>query len=489
MAKFLDKVSITGTVPKMLETTDSFIINAQVYDKVTLEPKKAQSVSVTSSHADIKMNTNTMTDIARNNFYDENNIIMDKYDSKYFYTVFVERNSALRMCKFKKEDDKLELVYQKYENNTNGFSASIISQDVGNIYVLYFDDAVTTGIAKIDKETFKVHKCAIGAECSRIRILKENSTYIYYAYSKSKDIFCIGKYDKYAASKTDIFYSESAINTNFYTYSDPIVNNENEVLAIRVKRAGDDPSTDRLVLKKYLIDYDFERVYESNIDLDCSILPSGKITNINDKKQWYHTSTLKTKNNEYFVLWNRLEKTFYLIKKLTDYSYSVIQSYQLGSSFNGVIPYNMGKTLIFYNYQNISFMSFKENEERFEISSTYMGYFTSMGIDRNGLVWVQHETGQVDMLGVEIPSSSEAIFVEQQIEYRNEDFETYIEVFCKNFDGNLVAANVDIILIGPVEFSDTRSQKKRIKTSKSSPTRIPVTITNSGFIEVISNII
>lgn len=482
MAKLINGATINGYVPKMLETADSFIINAQLHDKLTLEPVKFQTVPVNSNYAEAYMDMHVEPYVNADSEHDSGTVVVDKYDPQYSYTIFSDAYGRIACYKFKNEDGNIKVENNKFSQQGTGSRVSIFSQDVNYIYGKMTRNAQTF-IFRIAKSTCEFEFCNIGSTYSCLTLIKDTPLFIYYSYSRDNDKFCIGKYNKSNNSNTEIFHDNGLNASSYYTFSRPMVINENEILILRCNKTFVKDSVDTMMLKKYLIDYTYDKVYSKNINLDCSLLPKGALMRVNSSNTWNESFVFSVGDNMYFSLWNKANKKLYAVKRISDSSYSIIQEYDLPYDYNGVMPYNDGKTLIFFNQTSVDFISFKAYEERFEQTSSYSGNFKSLCIDRNKIIWLQHGDHSMEMLGLNVPTSAEALFVDTELEYKNEDIDTYIEVFCKNFDGNLVETNVDVMLSGPVKFSDTDSRKKKIKTSANTVTRVPVTITNSGFVE------
>ena len=83
MAKLINGATINGYVPKMLETADSFIINAQLHDKLTLEPVKFQTVPVNSNYAEAYMDMHVEPYVNADSEHDSGTVVVDKYDPQY----------------------------------------------------------------------------------------------------------------------------------------------------------------------------------------------------------------------------------------------------------------------------------------------------------------------------------------------------------------------------------------------------------------------
>lgn len=484
MAKILDATIINGIVPRMLETSDTFIINSQVYKKETLEPIKLNAIYIGSSDVDLVMNTSCKTNLNLNDeYYSQNTIIIDKYNPEYSFSINVERSGALKIQKFKTNNDSTISLEKEYSGSASISYINIYSQDVNYIYAVASDSTHSHYIFKVDKKSFSIARTTITGGYSKIRMIKETPIYSYYAYSNSADNFYIGRYNKSNNSKTDIYNDNGTKTTGFYSFFRPMTTNDNEVLALRANKSWNELGIDNIILKKYIIDYDYEKVYSKNIELDCSMIPKGLISRLETYTYFTETFYFKKNDNEYFSFWNKYDKMLYLAAKTSENIYTIIQVYELSNSYYGVVPYNNGETLMMYNSSSIDFISFRDIEERYELVTALRGSFTTIGIDKNNTIWIQDNDGSVEMVGLNVPTIAEALFIDQELNYRNEDIETYIEVFCKNFNGNLIETDVEVFLNGPIKFSDTESKNKKIKTSANNTIRIPVTIFNSGLVE------
>lgn len=485
MSKILNSTIISGTVPKMIETSDHFIINSQVYQKETLDPIKLNTVYSSSRDTDILMNTYAKVNSDINFEYcSTNTVITDKYDPKYCYALYIDRSAILIVTKYITNDDGT--VEQALTNYTSASSLTyfqIFSQDVNYIYGYYTNNSYQQVIFKISKSNLSFSLTTINGSYSKIKLLQDTPLYIFYAYSTDADNYYIGRYNKGTNSKTDIYNDNGTTTSGYYSYFRPMQINDNEILSLRATKSFNSTGLDNLMLKKYIIDYDYEKIYSKTLELDCSLVPKGYIQKINSTTYFTETVYFKKNGNEYFSFWNKQDKTLYLAKKTAENVYAIIQVYELSNSYYGLIPYNNGESLIMFNTTSIDFISFRDLEEKFEFASSVKGNFYSLGIDKNNTIWIHNTDGSVDMVGLNVPMIAEAVFVDQQLDYKNTDIETFIEVFSKNFSGSLIETNVEIFLTGPIHFSDTNSKKKKIRTSANNTIRIPVTIVNSGLVE------
>ena len=484
MATILDNQIINSIIPKMVETANEFVINGQVYDKSSLQPIKFNTLPLTSDNVDTCLNTSAFTNKAVNSaYFSDNLVIVDKFKPEYSFTIIVDRSNTIRIHKILTEDNKLTKVATVSNDSYSEPRLSIFSQDVKFIYGQAYDNSGASYIFRINKETCEISFRSIGSAKSRISLIKETSLYVYYAYSRTTDHFAIGRYNKSANSTSDIYTDITSTNVSENTFSEPMVINENEVLMLRANKTFNPSGNDNYILKKYVIDYSFEKVYSKNIDLDCSLLPNGFLTRIADSVNWMNCNYFKNDNGNYFSLWHRSSKKLYLAKQLSDSSYKIIQQYELPQTYNGFIPMYNGETLLFFKTEVIDFMSFKKAEERYELTESKWGYFASLSVDKNKIIWIHGQDNNVEMIALNVPTSAEALFVDTELTYKNEDINTLIEVYCKNFSGDLIETDIEIILTGPVKFTADNSKRKKIRTSSNSVIQVPVTITDSGYVE------
>lgn len=484
MSKIIDSTTITGPVSKMLETPDNFIINSQVYNKETLEPIKLNTLYVASTDVDIIMNIYAKSNSNNNlDYYSTNTVLTDKYDPKYSYTMNIDRQGYFKIAKFMTNEDESITLQNEYSRGLNFTYFTIYSQDVNYIYGVYTNDSFNNVIFRINKKTLLIDLTSINGSYSRITLLKDTPLYIYYSYSTAADNFYIGKYNKSNNSKSDIYNDNGTVVDGFNSFFRPMLSSDNEIISLRTNKSFNNLGIDNIILKRYIIDYDYEKIYSRNIELDCSLVPKGMIQRINSTSNFTECFYFEKNDKQYFSFWNKADKMLYLASKTSENLYSIIQVYELANSYYGVIPYNNGETLIFYNPTSTDFLSFRDLEERYELSTALRGNYKSIGIDKNNTIWVQDENNSVEMIGLNVPTIAEAVFVDQQLDYKNNDIETFIEVFCKNFSGSLIETTVEIFLTGPIYFSDTKIKKKKIKTSANNTIRVPVTITNSGLVE------
>lgn len=482
MAKILDGSILNTIVPKMLETTDSFIINGHVHDKLTFEPGKFKTLGVGCDTARAYMNTSVIMDSPRTgSCYSDNNVIIDKYNAKYSYSIINDTNAYI-ITKFKTEND-ITVIEKIYKVSLADASIVYFSQDINKLYCKLMNGSTSSIIAINKGDIASITTTSVGAINSQLTLIKDSPLYIYYTFSRTTNLFYIGKYIKQTGAITN-FYSDIGETITNNMYGEQLIISDNEIVALRSSKIFNKDNIDKVIVKKYLIDYEYEKVYSREIDLDCSILSQGLLKTWNSLQDFFVFNNFTLNDTMYFYIWHKSEKTLYLGKKMSDSQYSIIQSYELPKIYKGVLPYDQGKVLMFYDVNTVNFISFSEFEERFEQTNSLHGTFLSLGIDKNKTVWLQHNNYQVDNIGINVPTSSNAEFQDLDLEYINQDIESYVNVYTKNFNGNLVESNIEVLLSGPVVFSDTNKQIKKIRTTSNAVTRIPVKITCSGTIEV-----
>lgn len=481
--KLLDSTVISNKQPRMVELLDKMVINGHVYDKTSLTPDKMSYLPIVADTLDMFLNN--VARPAQKNRITYNNVIQDNKDSKITYVI---ENSADRAClhKIQKNTDgsfsHLGIVYE------NSSEYQYIDQDGLYIYLKLRYVGEVYYITKVNKLTLaKANTHIVTSPETKINLVYKNDTDIYFALSYDRDKLAVYKYQRYTNALT-ILKNDYPAEEAFLFSCLGVQDNSNGVLVARNEKTFSGER--KLILKRYLVDDYNQKVYDKVINLDCTLLPGNKIPLITSSTDSWKIEYFKRDLSEYIIIYELYNhKKLYLLKKTKEDEYTVIQEITLGLSYNGLIAHNNCRTLIMYNQTQVGFYTFSDFEERFELTHSEFHIFDCLGVDKSQRIWIKNTYQEVLLLSENNPIKAEVEFALEDATYQNEPIETTLQVYAKSFTGGLITSDVEIVLNGPIYFTDTKTQVKRIKTLSTNPTIIPVTLTGVGFVEANVNII
>lgn len=481
--KLLDTAVLANKQPRMVELTDKLVINGHVYDKTSLTPDKMSYLPIVADTLDMFLNNAARPNIKNRITY--NNVIQDNTDSKITYVI---ENSNNRACVYKiqkNSDGTFSNLGTALENSSE---YQFIDQDGLYLYLKLRYSGEVYYMTKINKLTLgKTNTHIVTSSETKINIIYKNDTDIYFALSYDRDKLAIYKYQRFTNALTILKNDQpTEVVFNFSCFG--AQDSSNGLIMARNERSFNGDS--KVILKRYLIDAYEQKVYDKSIQLDCSLLPGNKVPIIYSSTDSWKLEYFKRDTSEYLVLYELYNhKKLYLARKTKEDEYTIIQEMTLGLSYHGLMIHNNCRTLILYNETQVGFYTFSDFEERYELTHTEYHIFDGLGVDKSQRIWLKNTYQEVLLLSENNPIKAEVEFSIEDATYKNEPIETTLQVYSKSFTGGLITSDVEIVLNGPIYFSDTQTQIKKVKTLTSSVSTIPVTITGVGYVEANVNII
>lgn len=481
--KLLDTSVLTNKQPRMIELTDKLVINGHVYDKTSLTPDKMSYLPVVADTLDMFLNNAVRPNIKNRITY--NNVIQDNTDSKITYVI---ENSNNRCCVYKVQKNSDGTFTNLGTALETSSEYQFIDQDGLYLYLKLRYSGEAYYMTKINKLTLaKSNTHIVSSSEAKINIIYKNDTDIYFALSYDRDKLAIYKYQRFTNALTILKNDQpTEVVFNFSCFGTQ--DSTNGLIMARNERSFNGES--KVILKRYLIDGYEQKVYDKAIQLDCSLLPGNKIPIITSSTDSWKVEYFKRDASEYLILYELYNhKKLYLLRKTKEDEYTVIQEMALGLSYNGLMIHNNCRTIILYNETQVGFYTFSDFEERYELTHTEYHIFDGLGVDKSQRIWLKNTYQEVLLLSENNPIKAEVEFSIEEATYKNQPIETTIQVYSKSFTGGLITSDVEIVLNGPIYFTDTQTQIKKVKTIASSVTTVPVTVTGVGYVEANVNII
>lgn len=508
MAKILGTDSIKSAVPKMVELTDDFIINGQVYNKSNLSPKPFKTLAlegVTSDLLDPIMfdcayvsNAKTAGSNPRNT----NSIVVDKDDPNITYIINTSNHTSQYLMKITKTSKNIKcekvVIYGSLAANYGG-QGQIVDQDDDNIYIfancgVNDANAYNTRISQVNKTTMSITNVNVGG--GRSSIVYKDNLYIYIAAMSGAGILSVYRYTKSAASITKIFTKEvettgaytfkSSINTgtlngntlSFYYFIDYVTSNHNLV----ARRCEVDLLTAQATVSDVNINFNgldpTELLLPAVSSYDRVILDQVSLLSNN---QLYLSLIPYTIGGD--ITPGELN-SIYTFKITGDNDFTLVSKKQLKTSFSTMLTMNDNNTVILANNDVAIFMKWDDTLEAYVETNSYSGEVAFVSRDMNNTIWIQNENTSVEQFSLSIPIEIYSDFEKSQYEYEDSDINTYISVYAKNFGGDYIESNITLTLTGNCYFALNNSKTLTITTSSINPIQIPVVITGASVIGV-----
>jgi hypothetical protein len=510
MAKILNTSKITTPIPKVIELPDELVLNGQVYDKSTFAAKSLDFLHIpVSTKNEIIMSKMMCIDSVANFGRTMNNLIVDNTNPNVYYTFGFGTYdvSALNRC-YKITRTSTGLQYQSIivgGETTYACTYEIIQQDTGRIY--YFRhrnyEPGTIYIGYIDKATFTITETQPAG--NRIKILKVTDSFIYFATCYPQANY-ICKYNKNSNSVT-VLFSQAYTTAQQQTYScvPSDLTNDNEFYIVRDNAVNG--FSHSILYTKYTIDFVKETVTYQDVTADTSMriagTPFSSTNNIRIQHELFFVKDNGKTYMNHIVYWHgtgsyasaanalNVDKSSIFTYELIDSTTWKMVSYVdfNPTIYRQIMPLYNNKVMIAMYEGGVHFYSWNSGTKSFEKISTYEFPTMMVGVDTNNNTYVYLQDYSLEMLSNTLPIQIYADFEYEDYQYSGAEINAAVKIYARNFVGNYLNANLELVLSGPVKFTDTGLKKKTVTTSNLNTLSIPVTITGAGLLRVNTKIL
>ncbi|AGF55609.1 hypothetical protein B0P06_000288 [Clostridium saccharoperbutylacetonicum] len=504
MAKILGSTAIGGNISKMIETPDYFLINGQVYDKNTLSPDPFDFCPVTSS----ALNEMSLAQTAYVNGHWErqrttNGYMIDSTDPStcYVATQGTFNSSTAGIYKLTKNANGTwtNTPYTDWGGSYSPF-IDMISQDSQKIY--YTIHRMVGGgyvyIGQLNKTTMKstyTNLVNVGA----VRILKDTDMYIYFTCSSvNETTINVGKYDK-VANTVSWLLADKFTAGNFYNFEASDIDNNGVFYSVR-DGLGMGMSDHYVGIRKFVLDTSKDTIIASNVTLDTSLYPNGKIPLVTGAAMGVthtllrHADSGTGKNYMTHIIYNggtsgnytnAADSALYTYEIVDDINWKLV-SY---TSFNPVIyrtclPILNNQTIILAYESGCHIYVWDSGTTSYKKVSSFDSPIGAVGIDSNNNIYIQYADTSIEMISNVMPITVFADFQEDVYNYNGTDISTNIVAYVKNYQGKYLPASIQINLYGNCKFTDDGKRTKTVTTTNLDKLTIPVTIYDTGNLRV-----
>lgn len=539
--------TISGNVPKIVETPSGLIINTQVYNKATLQP---YPMNFFAYHTDFK-HLLLKTRIDWNNDINESgygaliychrvrnqpSLWINQKDPTKFYTL--ARNFAyisgydniiLRYMSETK-DNKISYLqsacpYSNYNINSNNsnsnrakndlnilcetenyFIAERKCQDVnhGGTNALYRYN--TEQLLRISKTNLTSYTIALELQywnnVNNDTFIENNAagiwTYFYYLESKpnSEIVYLMRRWKsnivvyKYDATTNVLTQLHSYSNNNYRTISNA-VKVEDYYYALVDNYVAGDTVEHKYGFLKFRLDISTDTVTSEIISINVNSYDSMVTRDyLAPVVNSLETFTVNGKNYIICTMFatNYLQSATYhfhaTLRQENDGTFTVVDYVPLGDGCRGVLYYVDPTTCIFLLRNSYAFYAFDSTSERYVLTHTSPGIYKTIGFDTMNRFYALTTGYAVEMLTYYSPVTLKADFEEEIYNKVSDKVNTVVYYYAKNFANEYINVNVTLTLTGGAVFTDNGTQTMKINTSDTGVKSLPVTINGSGRIQV-----
>lgn len=506
----------TATGYHVFETPDDIIINSQIYDKITMEPKPYNFFNCTYKyhqyenlllHYSSKLAPASM--LSKEVLY--NRYIIDNNDSSIIYFLNIYGN----LCKIQKERQSYTITaispdsgWRPNRYNYEWTNYKIIGQTNKYLIIVQTHQGDNGGgsnryrmcsILRINKDTFAHDAtCNVGTYIDyTVDFIKSTSNQIYF-YGLFNGMIYIGLYNAETNSLSWI-YSDTNQNEGTSIGIADIVVFRNGLYVLRGNQANKNFTLARIMINYStntcsLINNLFNPTNYFKYATPNSTCNLGwlhySLYNIDDKyigitshdaetQQKYTDNYGNNRGNTYFssqglhrhvvLEYNQDTGYFAICAELRDLTTQRI----LGVLYP--TPYHV----FFLEDNAVVGYYFNEKSKSFSKVFEKIGNYFTMGLDSINNFYIFDNYNHCSIYNKNTSNELVATFEKETYDYEETNIETYIQIYAKNFLGQYIKTNVIITLTGNCKFKQNNS-KELLFTTEKQVTTIPIVITDGG---------
>ena len=511
--------TITSKVPKLIETDKHFIMNTQVYDKLTLKPipMKFFTFSLSSAMYNFSILNNSVidcsgetTDLLQNSCQkigNYKNIIKDKYNANVFYLIsrysihqaicrIIESNNNYTIDKIIYSTNMLSRTYTDftilYETDDD-----FVLWVKGNSYGGWTTSTLVDLIIKVNKNSLSA-KTFFSEEITTSTYYMEHSENIGYilrvSYSSGFRIFKLDtSSNQYSAVSTYANISNSnnlgsnpvKINDYYYFLStkyDASIGYRYVFVKLKLDTTNDIMSYEIIEISNY-DNYKMNSSTSVPTSLGFSYEIRHQLQTFKQNGSTYLSCTIYGPETYMSNTWQHKHVLF----KITDDIIEIKQIIPLTDGCKGVLFVDEDyKKPVFVMTNSYLFYLFDSTKEKFINTFMKGGLYKVVGFDSAGRFITQTKDDTIEMLTETNACILKADFSEEVYDKNsNNKLQTEVAFYAKNFLDEYIETSIKLTLIGSVVFEENNSKELITTTSKTGIITKPVLINGYGNIEVI----
>jgi hypothetical protein len=505
MAKIIGSASFNGSVSKLVELPDEYIINGQVYDKSSFGPKPLDfcPMYVSGNCEPILSQTVVVDPSWMLHNKTKNAVLIDSNDPSICYVAQIGAYNAIpNITKLRRTVMGLETTVIAPYNYAPSYE--FISQSTDRIYVLsnrYQENGNGTAmIFAINKTTMAIEIPATLNYYSRVKILKDTPGFIYFTQSYTSNAFYIMKYNKVTAAVT-MLIDDSKGGYNVPQIGTDVKMSGNTMTFFGVRDGFWKDTTKGYhwnCFRKYTVNLDTDISTAADVTLDTTVIGTGNVFAVisdsnNGISYEMFTHVDNGKNYVTLVIYNvgpainitAGRSAMYTFEMIDDDNWKLV-SYRKFTPFipKGMLTLYSNKLLILADDNTLNFFNWNTNTQTFERTAQFPMAVKIFGIDMNNNIWVQKSDRSIEIFSNTVPMEIYADYILDDYAYDGTDISSNIQVYARNYTGQYLTNTIQLTLTGPVKFTDTGLKTKTVTTSNLNPITVPVTIYGQGLLNV-----
>lgn len=510
MPKIMNSTILNGNITKMMESQKGYFLNGQYYLKNSFNPIPFVSENYTAYEKCIGLNKVIKQYIGNstgNKTFinpDIETILVDNNDESISYHTIQTNFIQYQLHVIREENDtakKLMTInndcksyYSGADANSYNIFAGWLGQTEDSVYWLetgfqaYSSYYYSYSIAKkMDKSTYKV------SEIYSFPGTGTNST-VYY----TGGIVIGDGIVYYGSNLTSYLFKFNIESASFKQISSWDRDAQNFIVpAIKQELDGSgyayELRNDGFIWKTSWNasgEKDFEDKLVVNVNEGDSLVPQN--LNIAWQTDLYF---MTVQNRDYLVI-NQFTNKWAIgtgkiqVLSIEDETLSLLGTTDVPRINWGCLRANNGETILFCNNNEyISVYQFSVLDGEFRQINTIDTAMYGFGLDKNENIFVYEKTGELSMYSLKTAASLDLKFADPNYKFVGEKIDTKIIVSAKNFNGEKIVANIELVIKGPMVFKEGGGKQKQVTTTIEGDLEIPVTIEGAGNVSVYPRVV
>ena len=493
ISKLLNKNKFTSTVSKYVDLIDYTIKNGSLFNKYNDKRIDKYAIfDIVTNNNYMLLNEMAYLNKDKNYFIGYktesfNAIIQDKNDINIYYFMSNDNNKRLYICDIKNKT----LDYVNTKSYYDGIS-NFIGQDDEYIYFMsyYLSSSNysssyyhlgTIDIQKMDKKRLSVSSIYSTSGNNPLieKGMYDNELVFYYVY---ESYFYKNTINLTQGTSTDSkSFSISQNNKNYITTDFNTFKNSDNIYFVTNSSYTN-------------TNFNFYKYNKKTDKLTTMNLQKEFLTSLSQNyNHSLRTFIVKKQDKEYLVFAPTLLNNYrnnktpyndgvkmYLFEINNDNLRLIDELSSQNISYTNLIYQEDTGLFIWGNYKHINFVIVNDD---LKLESVYLhnGLFENFGIGTENDVYIQNNDSSIDKLDKGNDVYIKCKFEKNIYKFSGKPINSFMEIEIKNFLGQHLEKDVQLILQGNVTFEDG-SKEKTIKTSKTGKTTLPIIVkTNTRF--------
>lgn len=504
--KLLDSSNISGSIQKIVETAEGYIVNGHYYNKSSLVVKPFKLIPTLGNTYDLAMSQRLVLNqsIFHHGKSFGDTVVVDRYDPTISYVYTTDfRSNTQNAFKIKEDNGSMEIINSYTYGavpTTNPMVKQYCGQDENYVYYIMTCITFTEYLVKVDKTTLKSTNIEGMSTYSEARSLKETDTHIYYARKNRYGNTIIKRYNKTTATVEVIPCTAHTSTIDFNAnFSAPLEVSDSEIYSFGLWHNS---GTNKFVMTRYKFDTTQSTLANICVEEDMNITWGSTITQLPvfATNAYIHYETFYNKTDDGKIYLNvaiyQIQAgstaanissygiyTFLLdntTNTLTFKNFSTVSS----DYFRGFLGIRNNNFLICATAATCIFMNFNVTTEAFEISDTLSNNPYHIGVDQSENIFISNVNTEVEYINPYVPTNVSITSEYDSYKYEGEDISTYCNLNCTNNAGSYIAADIKLVIKGPAVFTSNSAKTITVTTLTTGDLQIPMKVTDGSPITI-----